>query len=174
MNNIYRSPYEAYPFLADGIEDLRCDFEILTDKIASEIGLLASLCSEEDLKVEILKVDELVYHLNPTLRTKMTVTKEEILWLHERFSSHREATLHRCEKFVLPQGSKRGCIAHVIRTDCKQLVRMIYRHIHQGHTVEDSVLDFSNLLSNYFFVLSMLFNEIDEVDEVEFLSRNYR
>ena len=30
---LYRSPYEAYPFLADADEDLRCDFEILTDKL---------------------------------------------------------------------------------------------------------------------------------------------
>ena len=30
MENIYRSPDEAYPFLADEPQDLRCDFELLT------------------------------------------------------------------------------------------------------------------------------------------------
>ena len=29
--SLYRSPYEAYPFLCDAGEDLRCDFELLTD-----------------------------------------------------------------------------------------------------------------------------------------------
>ena len=42
----YRSPYEAYPFLSDAKDDLRCDFEILTDRMASMTGLLASLCPE--------------------------------------------------------------------------------------------------------------------------------
>ena len=36
---VYRSPYEAYPFLADAPEDLRCDFEIMTDRMSSETGL---------------------------------------------------------------------------------------------------------------------------------------
>ena len=37
---VYRSLYEAYPFLADAPEDLRCDFEIMTDRMSSETGLL--------------------------------------------------------------------------------------------------------------------------------------
>ncbi len=27
---LYRSPYEAYPFLCDADDDLRCDFELAT------------------------------------------------------------------------------------------------------------------------------------------------
>ena len=42
MENIYRSPDEAYPFLADEPQDLRCDFELLTDELASLTGLLAA------------------------------------------------------------------------------------------------------------------------------------
>lgn len=41
MKKIYRSPYEAYPFLADEARKYDCDFEILTDEIASLTGLLA-------------------------------------------------------------------------------------------------------------------------------------
>lgn len=37
---LYRSPYEAYPFLCDSAEVLRCDFELLTDEMASRTGLL--------------------------------------------------------------------------------------------------------------------------------------
>ena len=29
---LYRSLYEAYPFLSDSGGDLRCDFELLTDE----------------------------------------------------------------------------------------------------------------------------------------------
>ena len=34
---LYQSPYEAYPFLSDDSEDLRCDFELLTDELAMRI-----------------------------------------------------------------------------------------------------------------------------------------
>lgn len=37
---LYRSPYEAYPFLSDESDDLRCDFELLTDAMSSRTGLL--------------------------------------------------------------------------------------------------------------------------------------
>ena len=49
---IYRSPYEAYPFLADPSEDFRCDFEILTDRISSETGLLRSIIRDEILRYD--------------------------------------------------------------------------------------------------------------------------
>ena len=50
-----RSPYEAYPFLADPSEDFRCDFEILTDRISSETGLLRSIIRDEILRSRALK-----------------------------------------------------------------------------------------------------------------------
>ena len=50
MENIYRSPDEAYPFLADEPQDLRCDFELLTDELASLTGLLAAKVEEPALK----------------------------------------------------------------------------------------------------------------------------
>ena len=36
---LYRSPYEAYPFLSDADGDLRCDYEILTDLAAAPASL---------------------------------------------------------------------------------------------------------------------------------------
>ena len=44
----YRSPYEAYPFLCDPDDDLRCDFEIATDRMASRAGLLAALLVSDE------------------------------------------------------------------------------------------------------------------------------
>ena len=54
MNELYKSPYEAYPFLSDPAEDLRCDFEILTDKAASLTGLLRACVEDTTLKTELL------------------------------------------------------------------------------------------------------------------------
>ncbi|NTV89818.1 MAG: ATP--cob(I)alamin adenosyltransferase [Clostridiales bacterium] len=173
MSDIYRSKYEAYPFLADKPEDMRSDFEIMTDRICSRIGLLRAICSEERFRDELLKVGELVYHCNPTLRTRMTVTNEEIAWLAALAGKYREEMKERFDRFVLPQGSERACIAHILRSEGKELTRLLYRYAYSGKDVDNGLVDFCNLLSNYFFALSLKFNELDGVEEVPFISRNY-
>ena len=169
---LYRSPYEAYPFLADADDDLRCDFEILTDKMSSETGLLASLCPER--REELIKIDELIYHANPTLRTFMSIAPEEIEWLKDLVDRLTEETKGLCARFVLPAGTPRACVAHVLRTDGKQLVRLLYRHAQRGGRVEEALLDFANLVSGYFFLLALWLNHRDGFEEIPFESRNYR
>ena len=172
--DIYRSKYEAYPFLCDAADDLRCDFEILTDEIASLTGFLRAIVSDAGLREELLFVCELVYHINPSLRTRTTVTEEEFARLLEIAQRLKDEVGERCKKFVLTQGSQSGALSHVLRTKCKELVRMLYRYGHLGNSVDNLLIDFANLLSGYFFYLALKLNELDGVDEVEYISRNYR
>ena len=76
---VYRSSYEAYPFLCDADDDLRCDFELLTDELASGVGLLRSQIAEPPLADELLWVCELIYHMNPTLRTFFSVDRKSVV-----------------------------------------------------------------------------------------------
>ncbi|HCC38114.1 MAG TPA: ATP--cob(I)alamin adenosyltransferase, partial [Treponema sp.] len=84
------SKYLAYSFLYDDAADLKCDFEILTDEISSMIGLARSLLDDNDknaapeLADDLQKINELMYHINPSLRTKVTVTAEELEWLDRK------------------------------------------------------------------------------------------
>lgn len=174
MKNLYRSPYEAYPFLCDDFNDLRCDFELLTDEIASFIGYLHNLVDNNELKIELLFLCELVYHLNPTLRTKLTVTDEEIAYLLKITTTHKDETASRCKLFVLPQGNLASGTAHILRVKCKCLVRLLYRYNAQGNEVLNEVFDIANLLSGYFFYLALKLNEFDNIDEIEYISRNYK
>ncbi len=168
---LYRSPYEAYPFLSDADGDLRCDYEILTDRMASETGLLAALCPER--RDELLAIDELIYHANASLRTFLSLKPEEIDWLRARTEALEAETAGLCDRFVLPAGSPRACVAHVLRTDGKRLVRLLYRFAQRGGKVEDALFDFANLLSGYFFLLALALNHADGVPERPFESRNY-
>lgn len=170
---VYHSPDEAYPFLADDPADLRCDFELATDRMASEIGLLRACVRDEAIREELLRLCELVYHMNPTLRTRLTVTGEEISWVRERLEAHRASVAGRCDRFVLTQGSQTGCRAHLLRVSAKELVRLLYRHLHGGHVVPDGLFDLANLLSGYFFHLALRLNALDGVDEIPYESRNY-
>ena len=174
MSKIYRSQYEAYPFLSDNPEDLRCDFEIITDEVASLTGLLRATVKDRLLIDELLFVCELIYHINPSLRTKTTVTNDELARLEKMVQRLKEETLGRCKNFVLTQGSKSGALAHVLRAKCKAVARLLYKHAHKGNEVDAILFDFANLLSGYFFFLSLKLNELEAVDEVEYISRNYK
>lgn len=173
-NKVYRSKYEAYPFLSDAPDDLRCDFEIFTDEIASHIGLLISLVEDESIKKELLVICELVYHINPSLRTFVSITEDELKWLEERVNILYNDVKGRCEKFVLTQGCESAAHSHILRTKFKAVVRMLYRYYYFGNEVPDILFDFTNLLSGYFFNLALKLNELNGVDEIEYISRNYK
>lgn len=70
-------------------------------------------------------------------------------------------------------GCEAACTAHLLRVQGKQLVRLLYRHCEQGHTVPPMLFDLANLLSGYFFFLALKLNELEGVDEVPYVSRNY-
>lgn len=169
---IYRSPYEAYPFLCDADDDLRCDFELLTDELASGAGLLRSQIAEPSLADELLWVSELIYHMNPTLRTTFAVMQEEIDRLAAAVDRlQAESNVHG---FVLPCGCQCACTAHLLRVKAKCLVRLLYRYRQRGGSVPDGLFDLSNLLSGYFFLLALKCNAMEGVAEQTYHSRNYR
>lgn len=169
---LYHSPYEAYPFLSDDSGDLRCDFELITDEMASAAGLLCARVEDAALKAELLWVCELIYHINPTLRTRLTVTEGEAARLASAVKRlERESTVHG---FVLPQGCEAACTAHLLRVKGKCLVRLLYRHMQQGHETPDLLVDLCNLLSGYFFLLALKLNHLDGTSEVSYISRNYQ
>ena len=171
---MYRSKFEAYTFLSDAPDDLRCDFEVLTDEISSMTGLLRSVVEDKDLQDDLLFVARLVYHINPSLRTKVTVTPEELSKLHDMAKELESQAGETHKQFLLPVGNHAASLSHVLRAKSKMVVRMLYRHNHQGNAVDDILYDFTNLLSGYFFLLAIRLNALGGVAEIPFTSRNYK
>jgi ATP:cob(I)alamin adenosyltransferase len=178
------SKYLAYTFLYDDAADLKCDFEILTDEISSMIGLLRSLLKETDktadpkLEENLCKINELMYHINPSLRTKVMVSTEELEWLYQKTRYLQKAVediLLRSDgvTFVIPQGCTQAAYSHVIRNRCKSLVRLLSRYQQQGNTVDEILFDFINLYSGYFYFLALWFNKNHRIEERSFISRVY-
>ncbi|MDR0446218.1 MAG: ATP--cob(I)alamin adenosyltransferase [Oscillospiraceae bacterium] len=176
----YKSQYEAYPFLSEPSEDLRCDFEIATDEFASETGLLAALLRKLDggdyaaLADELIKIEDLVYHANPTLRTFFSITDDELQWLIDRATVLYEQIGGRQESlFQLPCGSEEACRAHILRSKAKALVRLAYRAEESGIAVPEKLYDFLNVLSGYFYRLALRLNSLAGIAEINYYSRNY-
>jgi len=178
------SKYLAYTFLYEDATDLRCDFEIMTDEISSMIGLLRSLLGETDktadpdLAEDLCKINELMYHINPSLRTKVMVSTEELEWLYLKTQSLQKAVADvfpsgKKLAFFVPQGCTPAAYSHIIRNKCKALVRLLSRYQQQGNTVDEILFDFINLYSGYFYFLSLWFNKNHGVAERLFVSRIY-
>jgi ATP:cob(I)alamin adenosyltransferase len=175
--------YLAYTYLYEDAEDLKCDFEIRSDEISSMIGLLRSLVEDAPLRDDLSKINEIMYHINPSLRTRVAVTQEELDWLYEKTLGIEEAVKKgaapsapsgkRIQRFVLPQGCTPAAYSHVIRNKCKALVRLLSRYQQQGNRVEDLLFNFINLYSGYFYFLALKLNQDHGVKEVEFTSRVY-
>jgi cob(I)alamin adenosyltransferase len=178
------SKYLAYSFLYDDAADLKCDFELLSDEIASMIGLLRSLLDEKDLAADtnladdLSRINELMYHINPSLRTKIAVTEEELEWLHEKTMKLQAAVQEGLPKgggftFFIPQGCTQAAYSHVIRCKCKILVRLLSRYRQQGNHADEILFDFANLYAGYFYSLGLWLNKIHGVEEHQFKSRVY-
>lgn len=179
------SKYLAYTFLYDDAADLKCDFEILSDEISSMIGLLRSLLDDKDnaadpgLKEDLCKINELMYHINPSLRTKAMVTEEELEWLCQKTQTLKLVPEETGPQksgltFFIPQGCTQAAYSHVIRSKCKTLVRLLSRYKQQENAVDDILFDFINLYSGYFYNLALWFNKNHGVEERIFTSRAYR
>jgi len=178
------SKYLAYCYLYEDTGDLKCDFEILTDEISSMIGLLRSLLdnadktADSDLAEDLVKINELMYHINPSLRTWVTVTEEELDWLNQKTQQLQKATEKGLPRggglnFFIPQGCTQAAYSHVIRNKCKTLVRLLSRFKQQGNEVDEILFDFANLYSGYFYFLALWFNMNHGEKETLFISRVY-
>jgi cob(I)alamin adenosyltransferase len=176
----------SYCFLYDDPADLRCDFEIASDEIASMIGFLRSLVTHEGLCADLTKLNELMYHINPSLRMNLAVSQEELDWLVGKVEEMQEAIRKRFDKaapstekqekrprFVVPQGCTAASYSHIIRNKCKALVRLLYRYQEQGNPVGDMLFEFINVYSGYFYTLALKLNQDHGVEEIEFKSRVY-
>ena len=85
----------------------------------------------------------------------------------------KRETAGLCQRFVLPAGTPRACAAHLLRVDCKALVRLIYRHCQRTGETCEALIDLVSLCSEYFFLLALWLNHADGFEEIPFHSRNY-
>ena len=125
--------------------------------------LLAALCPER--RDELLAIDELIYHAK---RLAAHVSEPEAGG--DRLAARADGGAGGRDGRPLrplraPGRFAARLRAHVLRTDGKRLVRLLYRFAQRGGKVEDALFDFANLLSGYFFLLALALNHADGVSE---------
>lgn len=131
------------------------------------------ICESKLFKRWASKKNELVYHLNPSLRTFVSVTQDDLDWVYERYIFYKNENENLVKRFVIPQGGICSWYCHVILSKFKSVVRLLYRHKQNGNEFDNILFNFFNLLSGYFFALAIKFNKDEGIAEKEFISKNY-
>jgi ATP:cob(I)alamin adenosyltransferase len=162
----------CYPFIYE--DSPVCDFEIATDELCSRVGLILTL-ELDPLSRDILsRVQPNIYHLNGSVRGKLAIDEEQLQELYDDYNCLREKLDGGFKGFVLPGGHRSSAELHLCRTQAKKVVRALVAIEHSGKKTPAPVLfRYANLLANVMYALASYTNFVQQVQEVEFVSRSY-
>lgn len=156
----------AYSFLK---EDSRCcDYEIASDQLACSLSV-AKHYVMHIRKEDMVRLIELVYHANGSIRGKCAIKQaqvDELLQMYQRY-------FIEMKQFVLPDGCIGASYLHKLRADTKAVLRIMYAIEKEGIVIASTLLDFMNLLSNTLFMMCLYENRQDGCPETVFVSQSY-
>lgn len=166
-------------------EGLTCDWELGTDRLASELGLAAAMLDESsqgwgperptrsELLEHLRELQQKTYDANGSIRGRCTILASDIEELYGRYTIYGDLCQDRRRTFVLPGGAKPAAQLHICRCQAKSLVRLLYRHQQETGPIPETLLPWMSLLANHLFVLAVLANQRKNVPEVPYASHNY-
>ena len=157
--------YCAYSFL-DEVSS-QCDYEIATDRLASFLGLAMHYIKHID-KEDLLFLCETIYHANGSIRGKNAIDEERFKIVEALYKKYE--VLYK--EFYLPVGCIGASYLHVLRSECKNIVRWIVK-IQKEKEVDKKIYELFNLLSNLFFVMALYENKNENTEELIFQSLSY-
>ena len=157
--------YCAYSFL-DEVSS-QYDYEIATDRLASFLGLAMHYIKHID-KEDLLFLCETIYHANGSIRGKNAIDEERFKKVEALYKKYE--VLYK--EFYLPVGCIGASYLHVLRSECKNIVRWIVK-IQKEKEVDKNIYELFNLLSNLFFVMALYENKNENTEELIFQSLSY-
>lgn len=161
----------AYPFLYEDI--MVVDHELITDEIATLIGLLASQVKDKKLHNDLIWLVRLAWDINGSVRGKNAVSSEVYEQLVKMYQSYQDKTKIDKKRFTLPIGSFAPCLAELVRNRCKQAVRTLYL-VSKTTTVNQVLFDALNVMSNLFYLISLFIRIKNKEPIVTFASSSYK
>lgn len=146
-------------------DSLGTEISLINDEIASLIGLFFS----EDYNIPQNIVEDIhkcqTYHMKmlSTVSRNDIITTEDLDWIIDKYKEIR----NQCKPlggYIYPNGHKASTLMHVIRSRTRSLIRVIYWMEKTEKRKIDNLIEFTNMLSNYYFYVAVKINEINNVD----------
>lgn len=163
----------CYPFIYEG--SWLCDYEVATDELCSHIGVILALLPDgfPEVAADLERLQPLVWHLNGSIRGRLAIEEQELLWLLGRYRHYKAALGKGVKGFVLPRGPVPVPQLHLARSAAKKAIRLMVRLDQEGIAVPDILHRLCNVMCNFFFVLTLYINRQRGVEEIPFLSKSY-
>lgn len=142
------------------------------DELNAQIGLLLTYVPDTTEKDCLVGIQNRLFVVGAQLATEpesshvltRTITDEDIAALERDIDQTAEG-LPKWKGFTLPGGCRAAAHAHVCRTVCRRAERCIER-LNASEPVESHVLAYINRLSDYFYVLALRLNVLQETEEI--------
>lgn len=164
----------CYPFIFE--KSYKCDYEILTDELCRLVGGILSYTKNEfpEIHSELEKLQPLIYHLNGSIRGKVAIDEKDILWLKQLYYNHNNFTKDSFNSFILPRGDEPVALLNSASSLSKKIIRvMVTIQNEEKIEIDNKLSIFTNLLCNYFFILTTVLNKIRGREEIEFETKSY-
>ena len=159
----------SYPFLHE--KERIVDHEVLTDELASYLGLILS--QGTPLHDETYWLMDKVLHLNGSIRGKNAISTKDTAQLLNFYHALKEKNAERLDGFVYPIGHPISCHYHVARTMAKRVTRNLYLIQQSSQRDLKHLINFSHLMANYLFTCSLEINRLHQIEEIPFYSKSY-
>jgi cob(I)alamin adenosyltransferase len=148
------------------------------DELNSRIGVLvASLRTETQFALQMAFLEEVqsgLFDLGSNLACeafkrsewKLPQVSSDLVQRLESSIDQMDGALDPLKNFVLPGGHETAALAHLCRTSCRAVERLMVSYQHEsGEELPVNGLMFINRLSDYFFVLARWFNKKMNIGE---------
>ena len=142
-------------------DDPRLEAYGTADELNSFIGLLRAQPLDEHTIGVLNHIQNKLFNLGAYLATDQDKTTigdyaqiaDNDITILETEINNIEPQLPVIHKFILPAGSQAVAVAHICRTVTRRLERNI-THLQKNYNIDRNILQFTNRLSDYFFILA--------------------
>lgn len=153
--------------------DLRLEAYGTADELNSFIGLLRSAICKCDnvcnpkIDKQLACIQNRLFDLGAILAGAEISFPQEAVSVLETWIDEMQTNLPELRAFILPGGSEVTSICHVCRCVCRRLERsMVLWCEESGESVEETVWQYVNRLSDYCFVLARFLTKKLEINEL--------
>lgn len=143
------------------------------DELNSFIGLLITYDIPAELKNTLYKIQNILFVIGSFLATdtektslnEVSVLKISDVELLEKEIDFMNESLSELRNFILPGGNTAAATAHICRTVARRAERKI-QAVAENYNQAEHISEFTNRLSDYFFVLARYLNLTAKTKEI--------
>ena len=155
--------------------DIQVEVIGIMDELNSYTGLAMTEVKDQELYHELLTIQHELFDCGSDLSfveskkdVQYKVTPEMTEWLETRID-HWMSMTPPIKRFILPGGTKAAASLHVCRTITRKAERMLSKLQEDKGGVPEPVQRYLNRLSDYFFAIARVANNLDSTRDVEYI-----